>query len=220
MKKSLLLAISLAFASNATILHAMGNISAGKEKSASCAGCHGDDGNSPASAFPKLAGQHASYLTKQLLAFKSADRNDAMMAPMAASLSEEDIHDLAAFYAAAKVTPNPAPEIDKSIDAAAQKSATEEMDKLVAEGRNLYRNGDINAQVSACIACHGPFGDGNKPASYPLLKSQHADYIVKTLTDFKNGERSKNPDNMMNMIAKKMSEREIKAIAYYLSLQK
>jgi cytochrome c553 len=212
MKKSLLLAMSLAFISSPAILHAAGKISAGKGKSATCAGCHGEDGNSQVSTFPKLAGQHASYLTKQLRAFKSGDRTDAMMAPMAVSLSEEDMLDLAEFYAAEKIAANINPEADKNAD--------EEREKLLAEGRNLYRNGDINAQVSACIACHGPFGDGNKPASYPVLKSQHTDYLIKTLTDFKNGERSKNPDNMMNMIAKKMSDREIKAIAYYLSAQK
>lgn len=211
MKKSLLLAFALALTSNATILHAEGKIAAGKEKSAACAGCHGEDGNSQASTFPKLAGQHASYLNKQLLAFKSGDRADAMMGPMVAGLNEEDILELAAYYAGQKTAPNEVSPADK---------ASEENAKLAAEGGNLYRNGDINAQVSACIACHGPFGDGNKPASYPVLKGQHADYIVKTLTDFKNGARSKNPDNMMNMIAKKMSDREIKAVAYFLSLQK
>jgi len=135
-----------------------------------------------------------------------------MMAPMAAGLSEDDMLDLAAFYANEKIAPNTPAEGDKN--------AAEETQKLLAEGRNLYRNGDLNAQVSACIACHGPFGDGNKPASYPSLKSQHADYLVKTLMDFKHGERSKNPDNMMHMIAKKMSDREIKAVALYLSAQK
>jgi cytochrome c553 len=213
-KKLLLIAISLTFAGSPAILHAEGKISAGKEKSTTCAGCHGDDGNSQVSTFPKLAGQHASYVTKQLHAFKTGARHDAMMAPLATSLSEEDILDLAAYYASEKISPNVAAEPEND------QSAKEEQEKLLAEGRNLYRNGDINAQVSACIACHGPFGDGNRPASYPVLNSQHADYIIKTLTDFKNAERTKNPDNMMLMIAKKMSEREIKAIAYYLSAQK
>ncbi|MEQ1636682.1 MAG: c-type cytochrome [Methylococcales bacterium] len=213
MKKSLLLAISLTLLSNTTILHAAGNIPAGKEKSATCAGCHGEDGNSLASNFPKLAGQHASYTTKQLLAFKADARKNDMMAPMAKALSEEDILDLAAFYANQKIASNPpADETDKK--------ALEEHTKLVAEGSNLYRNGDINAQVSACIACHGPYGDGNKPASYPVLKSQHTDYLIQTLMDFKEGKRSENPDNMMHMIAKKMSDREIKAVAHYLSTLK
>lgn len=218
MKKSLLLAISLTASCHAAILHAEGNISAGKEKSSTCVGCHGEDGNSQTNTFPKLAGQHASYTTAQLRAFKSGARNDPMMSPMAASLSDEDMLDLAAFYAAQKIAANPPAEINKNVPA--EKKAAEEQATLLAEGRNLYRNGDLNAQVSACIACHGPHGDGNKPASYPLLKSQHADYLVKTLTDFKNGERSKNPENMMYMIAKKMSNREINAVALYLSVQK
>lgn len=211
MKKSLLLAISLAFISNSTILHAQAKISAGKEKSASCAGCHGDDGNSQTGTFPKLAGQHASYLIKQLRAFKSGAREDTMMTPMATGLSEEDMQDIAAFYANEKIS---------SSTVEAHEKSSEENLKLITEGGDLYRNGDLEEQVSACIACHGPFGDGNKPAAYPVLKSQHTDYLIKTLTDFKNGERSKNPDNMMSMIAKKMSERDIKAIAAYLSTQK
>lgn len=211
MNKSLLLAISLALFSNSAILHAEAKISAGKEKSASCAGCHGEDGNSQTSTFPKLAGQHASYLAKQLRAFKSGAREDAMMAPMATGLSDEDIQDIAAFYANEKISAS-------AVDA--KESTSEENLKLLTEGRDLYRNGDLEEQVSACIACHGPFGDGNKPAAYPMLKSQHTDYLVKTLTDFKEGTRSKNPDNMMSMIAKKMSERDIKAVAAYLSTHK
>lgn len=219
MKKSLLFSISLMLVSMAGILHAESNIAAGKEKSATCAGCHGEDGNSEVSTFPKLAGQHASYLVKQLRAFKAGARNDAMMAPMATGLSEQDMLDLANFYASVKITPNKLPEPDKAADAAGETSSAE-MQKLMAEGRNLYRNGDLNTHVSACISCHGPFGDGNKPASFPVVKAQHADYLIKTLTDFKTDERSNNPDNMMHMIAKNLNYQQIKAVAYYLSTLK
>ena len=91
---------------------------------------------------------------------------------------------------------------------------------LIAQGSDLYRNGDLTREVSACIACHGPFGEGNKPAAFPLLKSQHADYLIKTLTDFKTDARSNNPENMMHMIAKKMTDEEIKAVSYRISMMK
>lgn len=220
MKNSLLLACSLTLITTSSVLMAEGNQTAGKEKAASCVGCHGEDGNSLVSSFPKLAGQHASYLVKQLQAFKSESRKDPMMSSIAASLSDQDMHDIANYYAANKIQPNSMPEIDKDADANEQAQAKEAQEKLLAEGRNVYRNGNLSTQVSACIACHGPFGDGNKPASFPVLKAQHADYLVKTLTDFKTSQRSNNPDNMMHMIALKMSDQEIKAVATYLSLQK
>lgn len=220
MKNSLLLAFSLTLISSSGVVRAEGSATAGKEKAATCAGCHGEDGNSQVNTFPKLAGQHASYLVKQLVAFKTGGRKDAMMAPMATSLSEQDIQDIASFYASHKVAANSAPAVDKGADAAEQAKNKEEMEKSLAEGRNLYRNGNLATQVSACIACHGPYGDGNKPASFPLLKAQHADYLVKTLTDFKTGQRSNNPDNMMRMIALKMSDQEIKSVANYLATLK
>jgi len=74
--------------------------------------------------------------------------------------------------------------------------------------------------VSACVACHGPYAEGNKPAAYPALHSQHADYLIKTLTDFKNGARTSNRENMMYMIAKKMTDEDIKAVSYYISTLK
>lgn len=220
MKNSLLLAFSLTLISASTAVLAEGNASAGKSKAASCASCHGEDGNSQVSTFPKLAGQHASYLSKQLIAFKSGERKDPMMAPMVSALSDQDMQDISSFYATNKLAANPEPTVDKSADAATQAKAKEEMDTMLAEGRNLYRNGNLTTQVSACIACHGPYGDGNKPASFPLIKAQHADYIIKTLSDFKSGKRSNNPDNMMHMIALKMSDQEIKAVAHYLATLK
>nr|MBZ4202225.1 c-type cytochrome [Methylovulum sp.] len=89
---------------------------------------------------------------------------------------------------------------------------------IIAQGSDLYRNGDLPREVSACIACHGPFGEGSKPAAFPALKSQHADYLIKTLTDFKTDARSNNPENMMHMIATKMTDDQIKAVAYRISM--
>ena len=223
-KTLLTVSISLALLVSADLTYAQGN-AGGKAKAASCAGCHGEDGNSMMPGFPKLAGQHKGYLIRQLQDFKSGSRLSPMMAPMAAGLDEKAIEEIADFYSANKITPNPVlvlPASDDDDDAPAkteeQKKA--ELAKLIAQGSNLYRNGDIPTAVSACIACHGPFGEGNRPASFPALHSQHADYLIKTLTDFKTGNRSKSRENMMHMIATKMTDQEIKAVAYYIASMK
>jgi cytochrome c553 len=224
-KKLLVLSISLAFSATPSLVHAEGSISQGKAKAASCAGCHGEDGNSMASSFPKLAGQHAGYIAQQLQAFKDNTRNAPMMAPYAMGLDNESIEDIAAFYASNKITANDLPVIesddddeDESENTAEDKAA--ELDTLLALGSDLYRNGDLKTEVSACIACHGPFGEGNKPASFPALKGQHADYLIKALTDFKKGARSNDSDNIMHMIAKKMTDKEIQAVSYHISMMK
>ena len=227
MKKNLLaLSLALAFTSTSGILHAEGNISSGKEKAAACVSCHGDNGNSVVSSFPKLAQQHSSYLIKQLKAFKSGTRQNPMMSSIAMGLTDEDMTDIAAYYAEQEVSANQLPVLDDEDEKPAATEAKKKTDgndaiqTIIAQGSDLYRNGDLPREVSACIACHGPFGEGNKPAAFPLLKSQHADYLIKTLTDFKNDSRSNNPENMMHMIAKKMTDEEIKAVSYRISMMK
>lgn len=226
MKKNwLVFSIALAISGTAPILHAedtvaTGNSAAGKGKASSCAGCHGENGNSAVATFPKLAQQHSSYLVKQLQAFKGGSRNDPVMSPMAMALNDTDMLDIAAYYSAQNISANPAPTLppDEDADVASDdKKAKETMQALLAQGSNLYRNGNLTSEVSACIACHGSSGEGNKPAAFPALRSQHADYLIKSLTDFKSGARSHNVDNMMHMIAKKMSGEEIKAVSYYIS---
>lgn len=223
-KKLLAFSLTLAFSSAPAILHAAANISAGKEKAAPCASCHGENGNSLVSNFPKLAQQHSSYLVKQLQAFKDGTRKNPIMSAIAQGLSIEDMVDIAAYYAEQKISPNELPVLDDEDED--EKSPEKKSDgapkvqAMIAQGSDLYRNGDLTREVSACIACHGPFGDGNKPAAFPSLKSQHADYLIKALTDFKTGARSNNPDNMMHMIARKMTDEEIKAVAYRISMMK
>jgi len=221
MKKKLqVLSISLALASATSILHAESNINAGKEKSASCSSCHGDDGNSMVATFPKLAQQHSSYLAQQLHAFKDGSRNDPMMSPMALALTNEDITDISAYYATQKVSENALPTLPPADEDEKPAGKKDDIQAIIAQGSDLYRNGNLKSEVSACIACHGPFGEGNKPASFPALRSQHADYLIKALTDFKSGARSNNPDNIMHMIAKKMTDEEIKAVSYRISMMK
>lgn len=220
-KKLLIASITLALTTSVNTASAEGN--SGKVKAAACAGCHGEDGNSQMPGFPKLANQHKGYLVKQLQAFKNGTRISPMMAPLAASLDNQSIEEISEYYAANKISSNPAPVLpasDDEDDDAAPKTDEQkkaELQKLIAQGSDLYRNGHISSAISACVACHGPFGEGNKPAAFPALHSQHADYIIKTLGDFKNGTRTKSKENTMHMIASKMSDEEIKAVAYYIS---
>jgi cytochrome c553 len=219
-KKLLALSIALAFTSTTGILHAEDSINAGKEKSEACVSCHGDNGNSIVSTFPKLAEQHSSYLIKQLQAFKSGDRKNPMMSAIASGLSEEDMVDIATYYADQKISSNELPILNQTQDEDKNSNSKVDIQTIIAQGADLYRNGDLTREVSACIACHGPLGEGNKPAAFPALKSQHADYLIQTLTDFKSGARTSNPDNMMHMIAKKMTDEEIKALSYRISMMK
>jgi cytochrome c553 len=194
----LLLIASIASFFLLTTAQAAGDAEAGKSKSAMCAACHGPDGNSPAPAFPKLAGQHAAYLAKQLAEYKSGERQNATMNGMAAALSEQDIADLAAFYSSQQVTLGKAAE-DK-----------------VAAGEAVYRAGNAATGVSACAACHGPTGSGNPMANFPSLSGQHADYTVLQLKAFRAGERANDAGSMMRGVAKKMTDAEIEAVAQYI----
>ena len=219
-KKLLALSLATSLTCISGILHAEGNISAGKEKASACVSCHGDNGNSLVPAFPKLAQQHSSYLVKQLQVFKSGARNNPLMSPIAMGLTDDDMEDIAAYYAEQKVSANELPVLDDDEEDEKKTEGKNTIQEIIAQGSDLYRNGDLTREVSACIACHGPFGEGNKPAAFPALKSQHADYLIKTLTDFKSGARSNNPENMMHMIAQKMTAEEIKAVSYRISMMK
>jgi cytochrome c553 len=174
-----------------------GDAGAGKAKAEGCSGCHGEDGNAPAPMFPKLAGQHASFLAKQLHDFKSKKRDDPTMTAMAASLSDADIADLSAFYAKQKITP--------------ERGEKSEL------GEKIYRAGNASNGTPACSGCHGPSGAGNPNAVYPALAGQYASYISKTLHDYKGGERANDPNQIMRTIASRLSEDEINAVAEYAS---
>lgn len=178
------------------------DIAAGKEKTALCMGCHGADGNSINVIWPRLAGQHASYIEKQLRDFKSGKRVDPTMQGMAATLSDEDIVNVAAYYAA-------------------QKPTTAKYDEsLLGKGQDIYRGGITETSVAACMGCHSPTGAGNGPAAYPSLASQHPEYLVMQLQKFKDGTRANDGGKMMRNVANRMSEAEMKAVAAYLAALK
>ncbi len=195
-----LLSATCSFAnSEATEAKSTGDAAKGKTKSATCAACHGADGNSGNPLWPKLAGQHSDYIEKQLTDFVEKKRNDATMTAMAAPLSPEDIKDLAAYFSGQATKPG---------------SGNEEK---VGLGKDIYKGGNLTTQVTACAACHGPTGMGNPAAKYPRVSGQHAAYITKQLKDFKSGTRANDSSSIMRSIAKRMSEEEIEAVAEYMS---
>ncbi|MDH5516975.1 MAG: cytochrome c4 [Gammaproteobacteria bacterium] len=179
---------------------AAGDAAAGKNKAAMCMGCHGADGNAPADAFPKLAGQHAGYLAKQLADFKTAThRSDPTMLGMVAALSEKDMHDLAAFYAVQTGKPGMADE------------------KQVELGKAIYQGGNLSSGVPACMGCHSPSGAGNPGAKFPSLKGQHAKYTAKQLRDFRDSKRKNDAGKMMRNVAARMTNDEIEAVSQFIA---
>jgi len=164
-----------------------------------CGACHGADGNSTSPTYPNLSGQSPEYLFKQLVEFKSGARRNAIMAPNVVTLSEDDMRNLAAYYAAQQ----PKPRLAK--DAA-----------LVAEGQRIYKGGNAGSGVPACASCHGPAGAGI-PSMFPRLASQHSKYVHSQLKNFRSGDRANDGGKMMQVIARKMTDREMKAVAEYIS---
>jgi len=164
-----------------------------------CAACHGADGNSPLPMNPSLAGQLPEYLFKQLIEFKSGNRNNAVMTGMVAALSADDMRNLAAYYAAQK----PGEPAAKDKD-------------LAAHGRKLFRGGNVVAGVAACAGCHSPNGAGI-PSQYPRLAGQHPEYVAAQLKAFRAGERANDANNMMRAVAARLTDTEIAAVAEYLS---
>ncbi|MGH8208095.1 MAG: c-type cytochrome, partial [Steroidobacteraceae bacterium] len=150
---------------------AHGSVQNGATKSAVCSSCHGPNGNSTNPEWPRLAGQSAVYIAEQLRLFRAGTRANPIMKPLAATLSDQDVSDLAVYYEAQTVT---GLEADPSFWKA---------------GRDLYRRGDKTRNIPACIACHGPVGRGNPVGGYPALRAQESVYVVKQLNDYASGAR-------------------------------
>jgi len=177
-----------------------GSFEAGKTKAVRCGACHGPDGNSVNPQWPSIAGQHAPYIVKQLEAFQNGERTNILMTSQAMTLTDQDINDIAVYYAAqltaAKAVADPG---------------------LVEKGQALYRGGDKESGAAACLTCHGPSGRGNPAAAYPLLRGQHATYTAATLRAYATGTRkSDGVTRMMRDIAKRLSEDDIVAVASYV----
>lgn len=194
-----LFAITATFALlGSTAALAAGDATAGQQKSAACAACHGADGNSANGEWPKLAGQNTVYLVKQLQDFKAGRRANPIMSGMAAPLSDQDMEDLAAYFSAQQPAPGKAdPE-------------------LVEKGKAIYLAGNLNSGLAACTACHGANGKGNPAAGFPAVSGQHAQYLDTQLKSFRTMQRGNDPGQMMRNIAAKMSDDEIKAVASFM----
>ena len=178
---------------------AAGDPVAGKAKAGQCAACHGPDGNSVNPAWPKLAGQHADYLVKQLEFFEDGERENATMKPMANVLDAQGREDVAAYYASQKVNTGAADP------------------KLVDLGEKIYRSGNAESGIAPCMGCHGPRGAGNPAALYPALRGQHAQYVELQLHGFAEGKRvNENAKKMMQILSARMTNREIRAVASYI----
>ncbi|CAH0992952.1 Cytochrome c4 [Sinobacterium norvegicum] len=206
MKK--VIAIALMTLGATGFVNAAGDAAAGKDKALTCSACHGADGNSAMAMYPKLAGQGEKYLLKQMSDIKSNARPVPMMTGQLDGKSEQDLADIAAFYASQTATVNPAKDVD------------------LALGEKIYRSGDQEKGLAACVACHSPTGSGNAPAGFPHLGGQHAEYVETQLKAFRTGyddaanatARVNDGDTMiMRGIAGKLSDREIRAVSNYIS---
>ena len=177
-----------------------GSFDDGKAKSLTCTACHGPEGISANPMWPNLAGQNAPYILQQLRSFKDGSRSDPLMSSQAMLLSEEDMADLAVYF--------------ESLPAAAQAVADV---SLVDLGEALYRGGNSETGVPACLACHGPSGVGNPAAKYPAIAGQHATYTAKQLNDYASGARDTDgKTRMMRDIAERLSAEEIEALSSYV----
>lgn len=179
-----------------------GDAAAGKTRAMICSACHGAEGNSVTTLWPNLAGQNANYTFAQLVAFKDGKRPDPTMMGQAMALSEQDAKNLAVYF--------------ESLPAAAQSVA--DSDRLVlARAEALYRGGNAEDGIPACLACHGPTGRGNPGAAYPAVNGQHADYTAKQLADYASGARqSDGVTEIMRTIAERLNQDDIQALASYM----
>jgi cytochrome c553 len=182
----------------AGLSQAAGDPAAGKAKAAACAACHGVDGNSTAPNFPNLAAQNPAYIVKQLRDYKSGARKNAIMGGMAAPLSDQDMEDVAAYFASQPL-----------------KVGTASRTSLSA-GERLYRGGDSASGVPACMACHSPTGSGNDAARFPRLSGQHAEYTLAQLKAFRDGIRANDPNRMMRDTASRLTLEQMQALSQYM----
>lgn len=214
---------SLGIIAVAQTAFATGDATAGADKVAVCAACHGADGNSPAPNFPKIAGLGDKYLLKQLRDIQAWDlETDATkkaqvgravpeMTGMLAGLTDQDLQDIAAHYDEQSI------QLTGAKDIKVRTNSGIEVDGLEL-GERVYRSGNLANGVPACTGCHTPDGLGNPPAGYPRLSGQYAEYIEKQLLDFRAGRRINDGEQMvMRQVADKMSDAEIKAVANFIA---
>lgn len=189
-----------------------GDAQAGQAKAGVCGACHAIDGNSTDAQYPKLASQQERYIARQLAMFKDGERDNPIMAPMAAPLSAQDMRDIGAYFASQKVQAGVA-------DDSVIKSGPDAGKKYYLVGQHLYRGGDAARGIPACMACHGPTGAGNPGPAYPNIGGQHAQYVVARLKAFHDGLVLGKGDwakPEMAQVARNLTDDEIQALATYV----
>jgi cytochrome c553 len=210
MKKSFLSIICLLVTFTANQALAAGDAAAGESKVAMCAGCHGSDGNSMVASFPKLAGIGEKYMTQQLRMVKSGERVIVEMTGILNGSSDQDLQDMAAYYDSKTRQTSGAQDITLV--------GISNPEEALGYGENVYRGGNLKTGVAACTGCHSPSGNGNGPAGYPGLGGQHVAYIEKQLLAYRRGERASGGNAIiMQGVAANLSDKEIKAVANYIS---
>jgi cytochrome c553 len=177
-----------------------GNPAAGQEKSQLCQGCHGEYGNSTEPLIPKLAGQYGNYIAKEIRNYQTGIRSHQIMNAMAATLADDDVADVAAYFAS-------------------QKKMKGEGSAEYEVGKHIFLHGDLPRMILACVNCHGVNGKGLDPkiSVFPVLGGQHKDYLRRQLMNWRSEERTNSPANIMNRIAESLTDEEIDSLAGYLS---
>jgi cytochrome c553 len=175
---------------------------AGKVKSRLCDGCHGDSGNSTDPQIPKLAGQYGNYIIKQVRNYQLGNRSHVIMSAMAATISDDDLFDAAAYYSSQK----------KMNGSGISDNQT---------GKDLFSNSAISNMGLACVNCHGEGGNGLEPkiSAFPVIGGQHKDYVLQQLVDFRDGKRTNSPNNIMNRITGSLTDAQLESLAEYVSGQ-
>jgi cytochrome c553 len=177
-----------------------GDVVAGKDKAALCQGCHGEDGNSTETLIPKLAGQYGKYIAKQVRNYQAGIRSHQIMGAVAASISEDELADIGAFFASQPMM-----------------KGSGSKDNPV--GKNLFLNGDMSRMTVACVQCHGVNGKGKTPnnSAFPVIGGQHKDYLLGQLVNFRLGDRSNSPGGVMNITVQRLSDAELESLAEYIA---
>ncbi len=171
-----------------------------ENKTIMCSACHGANGMSSNPEWPNLAGQHAQYLVKQLHDFKAGQkRNAPTMSALVSNLSDQDIQDIANFYARLPLANDKTPDQSRS------------------RGEQIYRGGDFKKHITACITCHGPKGTGNEQAGFPVIAGQHATYTIQQLQAFKSKSRKNDLNAIMQDITARMSPEDMETVANYIA---
>ncbi len=198
MKKNLIAVLAVVGVVSVGSVQAAGDVAAGKARAAGCLACHGPAGNSLNPMWPKLAGQHSNYITRQLKAFKAGVRYDPMMSAMALPLDDKAVVDLAAYFAS-------------------EKRSAGAVDPVKAEqGKQIYFAGIPDKGVTACGSCHGLEGYGNPGADFPNIASQHAFYVGKALKDYRAKKRTTDPGGVMQAVAANLTDAEIDVVAQFV----